>query len=473
MSAKTYWKSFFKFVGGRILFLLPITMLPIMMLTIQPCAAQQPKAETSDPLPSWNEGPAKSAIIQFVQSVVEPGSAKYVDVSQRIAVFDNDGTLWSEAPLPPQAQFAIDEVKRLLPDHPDWHDDEDIKALLAGDVAALKADHYRGLLGLIAKSHAGMTDAQFRQAVGKWLEKAKHPRFNLSYTQVVYQPMLELLQYLRANQFKIWIVSGGGQDFMRVFAEETYGIPPEQIIGSHARMRYELVDGKPTLIKTMDHLFVDDKEGKPSAIAQFIGRRPIACFGNSDGDQAMLEYTTIDNPLPSLGVIVRHTDGEREYEYDIKPPSSGHLETALTAAKQYGWTVVDMKSEWKQIFPSDAERENAMLDAIVGEWLVEDIERRGVVDRAQTTLRIEKDQTFSGSTSVNRYSGKLTHEEDQLQFGAIAMTRRAGPPALMDQESRFTAALEKVRRAELTPQGLLHFYDGDGNRLLVLSKMGE
>lgn len=473
MIAKTHRKSFHNMAGWRFFCLLPSLLLLTSVVLMRPCAAQQESSATPDPLPSWNEGPSKSAIIQFVQSVVEPGSAKYVDVSHRIAVFDNDGTLWSEAPLPTQAQFAIDEVKRLLPEHPDWQDDDDVKALLAGDVAALKADHYRGLLGLIAKSHAGMTDAQFRQAVGNWLEKARQPRFNLSYTQTVYQPMLELLQYLRANQFQTWIVSGGGQDFMRVFAEETYGIPPEQIVGSHARMRYELIDGTPTLIKTMDHLFVDDKEGKPSAIAQFIGRRPIACFGNSDGDQAMLEYTTIDNPLPSLGVIVHHTDGDREYAYDIKPPASGHLETALAAAKQYGWTVVDMKSEWNQVFPSQTEKEDEVLDAIIGEWLVEDIEGRGVVDRAQSTLRIEKDLTFSGSTAVNRYSGKLAVETNQLKFGAIAMTRKAGPPALMDQESRFTAALEKVRGVKITPQGLLYFYDANGNKLLVLSKVGE
>jgi phosphoglycolate phosphatase-like HAD superfamily hydrolase len=304
-----------------------------------------------DSLPSWNDGPAKAAVVAFVNKVTTEGSPEFVPPAERIAVFDNDGTLWCENPLPFQAIFAADEIKRLLPDHPEWQDNASVQALLKGDAAALTDDHYKGLLEIIALTHAGMTTDEFDQRVRSWLATAKHPRFNRPYTECVYQPMLELLVYLRANGFQTWIVSGGGQDFMRVFADKTYGIPPQQVVGSHGQVKFELRDGKPTLIKTLDTLFVDDKEGKPAGIDQFIGRRPIAAFGNSDGDQAMLEYTTIDNPQPSFGLVVHHTDAEREYAYDAKPKSSGKLITALEAAPKNGWTVVDMKNDWKQVFP--------------------------------------------------------------------------------------------------------------------------
>lgn len=305
----------------------------------------------SDPLPSWNDGPATQAIVAFVEKVTTEGSADFVPPAERIAVFDNDGTLWCENPLPFQAIFAADEIKRLMPEHPEWKDNAAIQAFEKKDLAALTADHYKGLLEIIALTHAGITTDEFDERVKTWLETARHPRFDRPYTQCVYQPMLELLSYLRANGFQTWIVSGGGQDFMRVFADKTYGIPPEQIVGSYSRAKFEMRDGKPTLIKTTDTVFVDDKAGKPVGIDQFIGRRPIAAFGNSDGDQAMLEYTTIDNPRPSFGLIVHHTDAEREYAYDANPKSSGKLVTALEAAPQYGWTVVDMKKEWSQVFP--------------------------------------------------------------------------------------------------------------------------
>ena len=308
-------------------------------------------ADTGDPLPSWNEGKTKAAIIAFVHRVTDENSADFVPVPERIATFDNDGTLWCENPLPFQAIFAADEIKRLLPEHPEWKENASVQAFLKRDVAALTADHYRGLLEVIALTHAGITTDEFDQRVRNWLSTTQHPRFKRPYNQCIYQPMLELLTYLRANGFQTWIVSGGGQDFMRVFADQTYGIPPEQVVGSHGQVKFEMKDGKPTLIKTLDTLFVDDKEGKPVGIHQFIGRRPIAAFGNSDGDQAMIEYTTIDNPNPSFGLIVHHTDAQREYAYDAKPKSSGKLITALEAAPKHGWTVVDMKEDWKQVFP--------------------------------------------------------------------------------------------------------------------------
>jgi phosphoserine phosphatase len=308
-------------------------------------------ARAADLLPSWNDGPARQAIIDFVTRTTTPGSPDFVPIPERIAVFDNDGTLWPENPLPFQLAFVIDELKRRLPGEPKLAEDPMVKAALAGDMEKLLAGkHHDGLLHILALTHAGMTTGEFAAAVDRWLASARHPRFGLPYDRLAYQPMLEVLAYLRANGFKTFIVSGGGADFMRVFAERVYGIPPEQVVGSTARTVFELRDGGPVLVKTMDNLFVDDKAGKPAGIHQFIGRRPIACFGNSDGDLAMLQYTTIDNPRPSFGLIVHHTDAEREYAYDAVTKSSGKLVDALKEAPQRGWTVVDMKRDWNTVF---------------------------------------------------------------------------------------------------------------------------
>jgi heat shock protein HslJ len=455
--------------------------LALSLLTLIPAAAchSQGQATGSDPLPSWREGTAKAEIVAFVQSVTNPASADFVPVAERIAVFDNDGTLWCEYPLPNQAVFAFDEVKRLLPEHPEWNEEPGVQALLNHDTRALLADNYRGLLKILALSHAGMSDVEFERNVARWLLDARHPRFNVPYTQTVYQPMLELLEYLRQHDFQTWIVSGGGQDFMRVFAEQTYGIPPHQVIGSHTRMRYELKDGQPVLTKTLENLFIDDKEGKPVGIAQFIGRRPIACFGNSDGDQAMLEYTTLHNPRRSLGVLIHHTDGEREYAYDANPPGSGRLETALQASKQHGWTVVDMQRDWSTVFvtalPDQAGGPGSELQpaALMGKWLAEDIGGRGVIDRAQSTLEIGDGTKIAGSTAVNRYSGTMTVDGNRIQFDALAMTRRAGPPAVMDQEARFTTALRSTRSFTIDERGMLLLLDENGNVVLVLSRLAE
>jgi phosphoglycolate phosphatase-like HAD superfamily hydrolase len=274
-----------------------------------------------------------------------------VPLAERIAVFDNDGCLWPENPLPFQLAFVIDELKRHIPTEPNLAQDPMVQAALAGDLAKLMAgEHYDGLMRVLALTHAGMTTDEFRATVEAWLASAKHPQYGKPYDQVIYQPMQELLRYLRANGFKTFIVSGGGADFMRVWVERVYGIPPEQVVGSTARTTFELRDSGPVLVKTLDHLFVDDESGKPVGIHQFIGRRPIACFGNSDGDQAMLQYTTINNPRPSFGLIVHHTDGEREYAYDARPKSTGRLVDALKEAPQRGWTVVSMKDDWKRVF---------------------------------------------------------------------------------------------------------------------------
>ena len=308
-------------------------------------------ALAADPLPSWNEGPAKSAITSFVTRVTTEGSADFGPGPERIAVFDNDGTLWPENPIPFQAAFAFDEVKRMVAEKPELKDDPMVAALLAGDIAKLlEGKHHDGLIHIIALTHAGMTVDEFAARVSTWMAEAKHPKFGKAYDQLTYQPMQEVLSYLRANGFKTFIVSGGGADFMRVWSERVYGIPPEQVVGSTARVTYELRDTGPVLVKTMDNLFVDDKAGKPAGIHQFIGRRPIAVFGNSDGDKQMLEYGTINNPKPSLGVIVRHTDEAREYQYDVNPKSSGTLVEALKDAPARGWTVVSMKDDWKTVF---------------------------------------------------------------------------------------------------------------------------
>lgn len=306
----------------------------------------------AEPLPSWNDGAAKSAIVEFVERVTTPGAEDFIPEGKRIAVFDNDGTLWCENPVPTQLAYVVDELERRAPEEPELAADPMVQAALDGDYATLLAGkEHDGLLHVIGLTHMGMTTDEFARRVESWLETAEHPRFGVGYLGTVYQPMLEVLRYLRSKGFSTYIVSGGGADFMRVFSDEAYGISPREVIGSNALSRYELVDGVPTLTKTDKHLFVDDKEWKPVAIHQFIGIRPVMCFGNSDGDKAMLEYTTIGNPLPSLGVLLHHTDAVREYAYDSKPASSGRLVEALADAPDRGWVLIDMADDWKRVFP--------------------------------------------------------------------------------------------------------------------------
>ncbi|MEB3251419.1 MAG: HAD family hydrolase [Cyanobacteriota bacterium] len=306
---------------------------------------------TADPLPSWNDSPAKQGILDFVARVTTIGSPDFLPLPERIAVYDNDGTLWPENPMPFQAVFALDELKRRLPTEPELAADAMVQAALAGDLAKLlEGQHFDGLMRVLALTHAGMTVQEFGEAVEAWLASAHHPHFARPYHQLTYQPMQELLAYLGGNGFKNFIVSGGGADFMRVWVERVYGIPPEQVVGSTARTTFALGASGPVLTKTLDYLFVNDKAGKPVGIHQFIGRRPTVCCGNSDGDHAMLQYTTINNPRPSLGLIVHHTDGEREYAYDATPKSTGKLVEALQEAPDRGWLVVDMKQDWNTIF---------------------------------------------------------------------------------------------------------------------------
>ncbi len=311
----------------------------------------------SDPLPSWRNTPAKQAIVAFVETVTREGSPDFVPVAERIATFDNDGTLWSEQPMYVQLFFALDRVKALAPQHPEWKSEEPFASILKGDPGAALAGGETALAALVMATHAGMTTEEFEGVVADWIATARHPTTGKPFTAMVYQPMLELLAYLRASGFKTFIVSGGGIEFMRPWAERTYGIPPEQVIGSSGGLEYELRDGVPVLVKLPSVVLNDDKSGKPVGIQRHIGRRPLFAAGNSDGDYQMLEWTTAGSG-PRFGLLVHHTDAEREVAYDRKSPI-GRLSKALDDAQAKGWSVVDMKRDWDRVFPATASEASA------------------------------------------------------------------------------------------------------------------
>jgi phosphoglycolate phosphatase-like HAD superfamily hydrolase len=306
-------------------------------------------ARAQDPLPSWNEGATKKAITEFVAKVTTPGSPAFVPVPERIATFDNDGTLWCEQPLYFQLLFAIDRVKTLAPSHPEWKTKEPFASLLKGDVKAALAGGERSALEIVMATHAGMTTEEFDKIVKDWIATAKHPIYKRPYTECVYQPMLELMAYLRANGFKTFIISGGGIEFMRPWTESIYGIPPEQVVGSSGKLKYEMRDGKPVLVKLPEIDFIDDKAGKPVGIQEHIGRRPIAAFGNSDGDQQMLEWTGAGGGA-RLMMLVHHDDAKREFDYGAKSPIGTFSDALMTEAKENHWTVISMKDDWGKIF---------------------------------------------------------------------------------------------------------------------------
>ncbi|GLK85871.1 HAD family hydrolase [Ancylobacter defluvii] len=306
-------------------------------------------AQTADPLPSWNAGPAKQSIRAFVERVTQQGGADFVPVAERIAVFDNDGTLWSEQPVYFQFMFALDRLKDLVKANPALAGQEPYKSALSGDPKALAALGEKGLLQIVALTHAGLTVSDFRALVLDWIKTARHPRFDRPYTELVFQPMLELLAYLRANGFKTFIVSGGGVEFMRPWAEGVYGIPPEQVVGSSGKTEFVLDGDTPVMRKLPEVEFIDDGPGKPVGINRFIGRRPVFAAGNSDGDQQMLQWTTL-NAGPRFGLIVHHTDAVREWAYD-RTSHIGKLDKALDEAPARGWLVVDMKTDWNIIYP--------------------------------------------------------------------------------------------------------------------------
>jgi hypothetical protein len=316
----------------------------VWALSAAPVGAQEP-------LPSWNETAAKKAIVGFVEKVTRAGSPDFVPAVERIATFDNDGTLWAEQPMYFQLIFALDRVKALAPEHPEWKSREPFASLLRGDVKGALAGGEKSILEIVMATHAGMTTEDFEGIVRAWITTARHPKTGRLYSEMVYQPMLELLAYLRANGFKTFIVSGGGIEFMRPWTEKVYGIPPEQVVGSSVKTTYEMRGGQPVLVRLPELNFIDDKAGKPVGIHTHIGRRPIAAFGNSDGDLQMLQWTCA-GPGARLCLYVHHTDGDREWAYDRGSPV-GRLDRGLDEARARGWTVADMKRDWKVIFPFD------------------------------------------------------------------------------------------------------------------------
>jgi len=320
--------------------------LPAAMTRARVALAQAP---AGDPLPSWAEGPAKRAILAFVRAVTAAGSAEFVPPEQRIATFDNDGTLWVEQPAYTQLLFALDRVRELAPAHPDWRQRQPFKAVLDNDMKALMAGGERGLLELVMATHAGMTPEHFEAIVRQWLATARHPTLQRPFDQLVYQPMLEVLAFLRAAGFQTFIVSGGGVEFMRVFSQRVYGVAPAQVVGSTIRTQYEVRDGRPAIVRLPEVEFIDDKAGKPVGINRAIGQRPIAAFGNSDGDFEMLQWTTTGSGR-RLGLLVHHDDAQREFAYD-RTSAVGRLSRALDEAPKYKWVVSSMKNDWKTVFP--------------------------------------------------------------------------------------------------------------------------
>ncbi|MFY8150292.1 MAG: HAD family hydrolase [Prochlorococcaceae cyanobacterium] len=342
--------------------LLPLT-LALLVAWAQPPAVRaaegtaEGKAEgaverAADPLPSWNEGTARQSIIDFVEQVSRPGSPQYVPPAERIATFDNDGTLWPEQPMYVQLQFALDRLRELAPQHPEWESREPFASLLRGDLRGVAAGGEQAILEIVMATHAGMTTEEFERIVTAWIATARHPATGRPYTGMVYQPMLELLAYLRAHGFRTFIASAGGVEFMRPWVEQVYGIPPEQVIGSSVKTRYEIRQGRPVLVRLPQMHFINEGHGKPSGIHERIGRRPIAAFGNSDGDLEMLQWTT-SGPGPGFALYVHHTDAAREWAYD-RSSLFGRLDLGLDEARAGGWTVVDMARDWKVIFPTPA-----------------------------------------------------------------------------------------------------------------------
>jgi phosphoserine phosphatase len=328
-------------------------LLAVVVASVSIACGGSPVAQApGDPLKSWNEGAAKRAVVEFVARVTKEGGPEFVPAAERIATFDNDGTLWSEKPVPFQLMFAFDRVKAMAPQHPEWNSAEPFASLLKGDMAGVAASGERGILQVIAATHAGMTTDEFTRSVQEWITTARHPQTKRLYTEMVYQPMLELLAYFRANGFKTFIVSGGGVEFMRPWAERVYGIPPEQVVGSSGKLKLETRDGRPVLVKLAEIDLIDDKEGKPVGIQSRIGRRPIAAFGNSDGDLQMLQWATA-TPGPRFALFVHHDDAAREFAYD-REDKLQKFSVGWDEALSKGWTVVSMKNDWNTVFPPQA-----------------------------------------------------------------------------------------------------------------------
>ena len=302
-----------------------------------------------DPLPSWNDGDSKKAVISYVESIIDTASSSFIPVSERIAAFDNDGTLWSEQPAYFQLFFALDRIKEMAPEHPEWKNEEPFKSVLENDMESFAKQGMEGLLKIVMVSHAGMESEDFKSLVAEWISTAQHPTKKVKYTNLVYQPMIELMNYLRENDFKVYIVSGGGIDFMRVFASDVYDVPSEQVIGSRLKTEFIIKEGKPGIYRLPELDFIDDKEGKPLNIQKIIGKKPVFVGGNSDGDLAMMQWAH-SNSYKNFNLYVHHTDSIREWAYD-RQSHIGRLDKGLEEAAQKGWTVVDMSKDWKVVYP--------------------------------------------------------------------------------------------------------------------------
>lgn len=354
----------FPILKGSIMRASPLPLFITLMLALSAIVVQ-----AADPLPSWNDTASKKAIVAFVEKIIKQDSPDFVPAPERIAVFDNDGTLWAEQPMYFQLLFALDRVKALALQHPEWKDKEPFASLLKGDVNTALAGGEKAILEIVMATHGGITTEEFEKTVKDWITTEKHPKTGRLYTEMVYQPMLELLAYLRANGFKTFIVSGGGVEFMRPWTEKVYGIPPEQVIGSSIKTKFEMRDGKPVLARLPEVNFIDDKAGKPVGIHQYIGRRPIAAFGNSDGDLQMLQWVAAGEG-PNLCVYIHHTDAEREWAYD-RQSHVGSLDAGLDEAKTKGWTLVSMKDDWKRIFTFDSNRtvSSNVFQKLTGTWI--------------------------------------------------------------------------------------------------------
>lgn len=327
----------------------------VAALTILSCTPQNTALVMTDPLPSWNDGATKDSIIDFVRQVTDPAGENYVEIQDRIAVFDNDGNLWSEKPAYFQLFFAIDRVKILAPEHPEWETEQPFKSILENDLETFYSFGEHGILEVVMATHAGNTAEEFEKDVKEWLSKARHPRFERPFTDLVYQPMLELIGYLQANDFKTFIVSGGGIEFMRPWVEEVYHIPRDQVIGSSIKAKFVIEDGNPVIVRLPEIDFIDDKEGKPVGIHRFIGRKPLFCSGNSDGDLAMMQYTASGEGKRFM-LYLHHTDPDREWAYD-RSSSVGRLDKGLDEAREKGWTVINMKDDWKVVYPFEREQD--------------------------------------------------------------------------------------------------------------------
>jgi len=325
----------------------------LILVALLGACASRPAIETFDPLPAWNDGPSKQGIVEFVSDVTDAAGAYYVKPSERIAVFDNDGTLWAEKPVYFQFLFILDRIRSMAPEHPEWQTTQPFQAVLENDFETLRATDLEALAHMMGIAVSGTTIGEFEDVVVDWMASARHPETGLPFTSMVYQPMLELLDYLEANGFTTFIVSGGGIAFMRPWSEAVYGIPPERVVGTSMELEYEVIEGKPVIHRKPDLHFLNDKAGKPVGIERFIGRRPILAAGNSDGDYQMLEWITAGEG-PRLGLIVHHTDAVREWAYD-RDSTSGRLDQGLDNAAANGWFLIDMASEWNQVFPTGPE----------------------------------------------------------------------------------------------------------------------